>query len=242
MPRHETARFKLSHGWLRGEDWWGDPVSDNFVVTDMLLHPCVKSMTVATPPVLNALGDTYIVPLGGQDAFAGQDGKLAMLVAGSDGERWIFLTPTRGVRVRCNNPDEWFWFKGDEWVTEDWNPDPPLPIGSRYDVSVSVTFEAAPGENLVNFPLPETMTLPAGAVASVGRATDYPQGPLIMSIRRNGAEVGTVSWIAASVTPTFNVAADRIFAAGDMVSLVMPATVPPNFKNYGITLRFLLDR
>lgn len=239
MPRHETVRFKLSQGWLRGEDWWGDPVSQNFILTDMLLHPNVKSMTTAIPPVLNALGDMYIVPLGGEGEFAGRDGNLAIL---TEGNVWFFLKPERGVRVRCENPDAWFWYKGDEWVSENWTPEPPLPIGSRYDVSVSVTFEAVPGENLANFPLPEKMTLAANAPDSVGRATDYPLGTIIMSIRRNGAEVGTITWVENSLTPTFNVASDRLFAAGDMLSVVMPVTVPNNFKNYGITLRFLLDR
>lgn len=237
MPRQETSRFKLSHGWLRGEDWWGDPVSLNFVLNDMLLHPCVKSMTELQPPQANTIGDMYVVPLGGTGSFAGHEGALAVLTP----EGWVFCTPTRGVRLRCDNPDAWYWWNGTDWVTEDWVPDGPAKIGTRYDINISVGFEALPGDYLCSVYLPEAMTLPAGAPDSGGRSADWPPGTIVMSIRRNGSEVGTIAFAPDSVTAVVTVEADRLFGAGDLVSVVMPDALPDGFENYGITLRFLLN-
>lgn len=238
MSRHETGRFKLSEGWNRGEDWWGDWVSRNFSVSDLLLHPHVKSMSEVQPPQLNALGDTYIVPAGGEGPFKGQDGKLAMLSRTG----WLFLEPVRGVRVRCDNPDDWFWFNGDAWVGEDWKPDAPAPLGTRYDVIISVTFEAQPGDKLCCVYIPQPMVLPSGTPNSGGRSADWPPGTIILPIRRNGAEVGQITFTPSSLSAEITVDGDKQFGEGDLLEVVLPPTVPDGFQNYGITLRFLINQ
>ena len=159
MPRKEASRFKLSYGWIRAEDWWGDPVSQNFVLIDMLLHPYVLSMTQSVPPLNGVLiGDMYIVAGNAGGAWTGKEDHLAVY----NGTEWVFAQPTRGVRVRLDNPAGWYWFNGLEWIDESQNSGTsPVPSGSKYDVALSVTFEAAPGEVVGVFTMPEAMTLPA---------------------------------------------------------------------------------
>lgn len=237
MPKQLTYRYRFAEGWLRGEDWWGDPVSGNFKMLDMLAGPAVKSMTEIQPPLDVAVGDMYVVPTGGAAEFAGHDTQLAMFT--DDG--WLFVVPKRGLRVRCDNPDDWFWFKGDTWVGEDWLPgDMPL-LGTRYDVVISVGFPALPGDTLAAIYIPEVMTLPKDTPQSGGRCTNWPTSEVIMNINRNNALVGTITFTPGALTAAISVADNQIFAAGDLLTVVMPNAVPEDFMNYGITLRMLLD-
>lgn len=243
MPRQETGRYKLSYGWLRGEDYWGDPVSLNFVLNDMLHHPCVKSMTQTTPPSAPAIGDMYVVPVGGIGVFKDQDNHLAIWTKNDKGSQWVFCLPTRGVRLRCDNPDGWYWWDGVAWRTEDYVPaGGPAPLGSRYDINISVGFEALPNDRLCAVYLPQSMVLRKDAPDSGGRSESWPPGTIIMTICRNGAPVGTVTFVGTSQTATVQVADDVLFAKGDLVTVVMPETVMAGFMNYGVTLRFILTQ
>lgn len=238
MPRQETSRLKLSHGWLRGEDWWGDPVSDNFVTIDMLLNPYVLSMTEPNPPGAVAVGDMYIVPVGGADDWAGHDGDLSV----RSPDEWIFATPTKGVRARLNDPAGWIWFNGEVWIPEDQDTDVAPPVlGTRYDIALSVGYEVEPLEMLLAFTVPEAMTLPNAAAGSVGRAMSSPLGIMRLAIKRNGVDVGTISFIPATVRAEFTVIGDKVFAKGDLLSIHVPESPPAGFQNYSATLRLLLN-
>lgn len=244
MPRHESVRHKLSHGWLRGEDYWGDPVSDNFTKIDMLMHPCVKSMTETTPPVNGlTIGDMYLVPVDAILAWEGHENDLAVFVDSGSESGWIFCKPQRGVRVRLDNPDSWMWFNGEGWYDESQNGiDAPAPQGTRYDVTVSVSYEAEPGEVLLVMPMPEAMTLPTGAVGSVGRSMGAPIGILRLVLKRNGSEIGTIVFAPNSVVAQFNVVGNKVFAAGDLLTLHMSETPPSGFQNYAVTMRLHLQQ
>jgi Protein of unknown function (DUF2793) len=238
MPRHETSRLKLSYGWLRGEDWWGDPVSDNFVLIDMLLNPVILSMTEIEPPQNGiTVGDMFIVAAGAIGAWKDHDGELALRAA----DRWIFAVPTEGVRARLKNPAGWIWFNGETWLGEDKNgEDDPAPLGTRYDIAVSVGYEAEPLEILLVYTMPEAMVLPDGAVGSIGRSVTSPLGILRLAIARNGSPIGTITFTLNSVQATFTVVGDKAFAKGDLLTIQMPETPPDGFENYSATLRFLL--
>jgi len=240
MPRKESSRYKLSHGWLRGEDWWGDPVSDNFVLIDMLLHPFIISMTETVPP-LNGLtvGDMYLVPEEAEGAWLDHDGDLAVY----NGTAWLFCKPTRGVRARLQNPSMWIWFNGLFWLDESQDGEtPPALQGTRYDIAVAVTFEAEPEEVLLVFAVPEAMTLPSGGAGSRARALAAPNGICRLVIRRNGAEIGTILYTATSVKGEFTVNGDKAFAAGDLLSVHMPVNAPAGFQNFAATIRLLLQK
>jgi hypothetical protein len=240
MPRHESSRLKLSYGWLRGEDWWGDPVSTNFVRIDMLLNPVIISMSEGAPPQTTfTVGDMYIVADGAYGDWATHDGDLAVM--SPDG--WIFATPTEGVRARLKNPESWIWFNGDEWVDESQNSGTdPVPLGSRYDVAVSVSFEPEPEEYLALLAVPESMTLPANAPESTARCVVPPLGIVRFEIRRNSTIVGYVTFTPLSVVGTVDVTTNVVYAAGDLFAIRVPDNPPAGFENYAATIRMLLNR
>ena len=240
MPRQESSRYKLSHGWLRGEDWWGDPVSDNFLLIDMLLHPYIISMTEAVPP-LNGLvvGDMYLVPEAAEGAWLDHDNELAVY----NGTAWVFCKPTRGVRARLANPSSWVWFNGEFWLDESQDGEtPPAAQGTRYDIALAVTFEPEPEEVLLVFTVPEAMTLPDGGAGSRARCLAAPNGILRLLVKRNGVEIGTILFTANSVKGEFSVIGNKTFAAGDLLSIHMPTNAPAGFQNYSATIRLLLQK
>ena len=239
MPRHETSRLKLSYGWLRGEDWWGDPVSDNFVKLDMLLQPYVLSMTATTPPEAVSVGDMYIVPAGATGAWGGKDNDLAILTE----KGWLFASPTRGVRARLHSPGGWIWWTGTTWRDEGASDEyQPALLGTRYDVNVFVGYEAEPREVILAFTVPEPMTWPNGAMGSIGRAIAAPASIHRLVVRRNGVDVGTITYTPGSVTATFAVVNDKPFAMGDLLTVHLPDEPARGFSNYSATLRLLLPQ
>lgn len=240
MPRQESARLKLSHGWLRGEDWWGDPVSQNFVLIDMLVNPAVISMSEGAPPQTgNQVGDMYIVASGGYGPWVAHDGDLTVLSP----KGWIFATPTEGVRARLKNPAGWIWFNGDVWLDEGTDSETaPVPQGSRYDVAISVSFEAEPLEYLALVALPEPMTLPAGAPESVARCVTPPSVLVRFEIYRNDAVVGRITFTPLSVKGTVDVTVNVVYAKGDLFAVRVPENPPIGFENYAATVRMLLKQ
>jgi hypothetical protein len=240
MARHESARYKLSYGWLRGEDWWGDPVSDNFVRTDLLLHPWVKELNATVPPEANAIAAMYIIGAGAIGAWAGHANELAVYTE----KGWIFCKPTKGVRVGCEAPAGWFWWNELEWTSEaNVDPNPPPLQGTRYDVVLWVGFEAEPNETVGGIPLPEDMTLPnGGGGVCVGRCETAPTAPVHIAVMRNYVDqIGTISFIPGSVEAGFTIIGDKPFAKGQALSFKMPSELPDYFRNYGATLRLILN-
>jgi len=69
-------------------------VNEALARVDALTHLTLVSVYTATPPATVIDGDLYAVPPGGVNAWAGQDGKLAIAVNGG----WVFVAPHRGWR------------------------------------------------------------------------------------------------------------------------------------------------
>jgi hypothetical protein len=70
-------------------------VNEALARIDALTHLTLVSSSLTTPPTAAMEGDLYAVPPGGVNAWAGQDGKLAIAVNGG----WVFVPPRRGWRA-----------------------------------------------------------------------------------------------------------------------------------------------
>lgn len=236
MPRKDTPRFKLAYGWDRGEDWWGDPTSENRVMTDALLHPAPISNTLMEPPADAIDGDQYIVPVGATGAWEGQDNKLAMLVEGS----WVFVAPVYGLRVRVRSVGMFLWWDGEKWEPEPLSPIPSVEQGKAYDIAISVGYAPDPGEMLLILPIVQSMALPEGGAGSMATAAAPPIQDVRLEIRRNGVEVGGIIFRRSTFGGEFDIPGNVVFGPGDRLQVMCPLTLPANFQGFGAVLRLVL--
>ena len=86
-------------------------VNEGFAILDGLACLTLKSIVTTTPPGGATDGDTYHVPPGGVNAWAGQDGKLAVFANGG----WLFVVPRTGWRGWIEDAGSEAIFDGVGW-------------------------------------------------------------------------------------------------------------------------------
>lgn len=88
-------------------------VNDALAIADAGLQLRLSSRTTATPPDPVPEGSAWAVPAGAVNAWAGQDGKVAI---GANGG-WLFVTPARGWRAFVVDESEMALHDGAAWRT-----------------------------------------------------------------------------------------------------------------------------
>lgn len=234
MPRQLAPRQLISYGWLRGEDFWGDPMSDNMVYTDAMLHPAPESMTQPVPPLYPTPGVQYIVPHDAQFEWAGHVNELTMYIQ----DRWVFFKPIVGVRALVKDYT-FVWFDGEQWVAEPGSAVAPSQA-RNYDVSVSVGYAPVPNETLLVLPVVQPLRLEPGAPLSLATCVTPPTRVANMEMFRNGSLIGVVSFSPTTFAGAFLVPSPVTFGIGDRLTVVTSSGIPDNFGNFGMVLRMAL--
>lgn len=241
MAKKTAPTQGLSYGWVRGEDFWGGPVNEDLLFIDAMIQPVVQSLSFATPPADATAGMCYLVAANAAGAWAGQSGKLAVLVEGS----WAFYEPKRGWRVRIESLDGFFWFDGTSWLNEDTGEDPvnpgpdPTVKPTAYDISVTVSDAMYDDEAIVHLPLLDALMLPANMQKSALDMLSASQVYAQMRVQRNGQNVGTITVQAGAYTAQFTTVGGNAiqFAAGDRLTIRAPVQAVAAFKNFGFIIR-----
>lgn len=236
MPRESSVRLDVGYGWLRGEDWWGDHMSDNMVKMDALLHPNAKSMTNTMPPIDAIPGDQYIIAPDAAGIWAGLDNAVATRYP----DRWRYVKAFKGLRVFVEDLETFCWFNGTSWQSEKDPAGGVDPDGKAYDILCSVGYPPFPEEVLLVVPIPETMTLPKGAAGSIGTSVSVPRNGAQLFIQRNGTVVGRALFPSSDFTASITVDNDVTFARGDRLTIHMGTEVPDSFETFGLLLRMIL--
>lgn len=78
---------------------------------DMAAAARAETMALATPPASPAEGDAHVVPAGAGDAWAGEDGNVAIYLNGG----WEFVTPWAGWRLWVESESGVAVFDGVAW-------------------------------------------------------------------------------------------------------------------------------
>lgn len=78
---------------------------------DTLVHPVVKSRTIATPPGSPAEGDAYLVAASPTGDWSGKAGKLAVFVDGG----WLFHSPLDGWLLYVEDDDQFVQRQAGLW-------------------------------------------------------------------------------------------------------------------------------
>lgn len=111
-----------------------------------------------------------------------------------------------------------------------------IALANTYDVGVFVQDVAAAGETVLRFVAPRAFTLPASLTGSRASAATAATGEAVFSLKKAGVEFGTATFAASGTTATFAAASETSFAAGDVLTIVAPASADATLADISIVL------
>lgn len=242
MPKKIAPSQGLPYGWIRGEDYWGGPMSESQIFLDSMTWPVIRSLTYSAPPSDAVDGSKYVVAANPTGLWAGHEGALAVLVEGT----WVFYPPKLGWRAYAESYNRFIWYNGTTWVAEDSgddpvNPDPDPTVKPKwYDLAVTVSDSLLADEPFVHVPILDPAYLPANLAGSQldmanGASGYYAQ----FRIQRNGSNVGVMTIEQGAYGATFSTAGGNpvSFAKGDRLTVRGPQTAVNGLKNFGFVIR-----
>jgi hypothetical protein len=104
------------------------------------------------------------------------------------------------------------------------------------DISIFVAGKPTNAEEISRLVMVDALTLPAGLTGSRGAAGVAATGACTFSLRKNGTQFGTASFAAAGTIPTFAAASATSFVAGDVLTIIGPATADATLADIALTL------
>jgi len=81
-----------------------------------------------------------------------------------------------------------------------------------------------------------SVTFPSGLTGSNGKAKTAATAQTDIDIKKNGSSVGTIRFAASGTVPTFIMASQTTFAAGDYMEWIAPATPDATLADISVTL------
>jgi hypothetical protein len=105
-----------------------------------------------------------------------------------------------------------------------------------YDVGGCYTGAPTASLVLLRYPFPRQAIFPASLTNSQGVASVAATAQTDFDLKKNGSSVGTMRFAAAGTVATFIMASQTTFAAGDVLTVVAPATPDATLANIGFAL------
>lgn len=208
------------------------PVNSAIRKLEAIVSKRVLDKDLSTPPGSPAEGDRYIVGPSPTGDWAGRADQIAYYSGG-----WSFIQPETGWTVSVvdeaaeyvysfGSPSGWALVSGSSGT----NP---------YIVALYAGSAPTAGEVLVAHRAPVAFTLPASLTDSQARAGTPATSASVFSIRKNGTEVGTITFGSGSPQDvgTFSFASLTSFAIGDELSIVAPAVADSTIAGIAISLK-----
>lgn len=81
------------------------------------------------------------------------------------------------------------------------------------------------------------MVLKSGAPGSRAGCATAPTAQAVLTLKKNGNSIGTVTINAAATTGSFSVSGDKRFYAGDILTIEAPASQDATLQDISITLK-----
>lgn len=211
----------ISGFYTDGSNGWADTLSPDLRMLSALVQPRAKSRVTALPGTPTA-GDIYIVPSGA----ASNPNEIAIW----DNSTWVYFVPTEGYTMYVIDEDRFVTFLGTSWVE----------AYMLYDIGFFLADVMTDLELVAKFIAVRKFTIPAGAPGSKANAEVASTGDVSMSLKKNGTEFGTVRF-NISATGAFSAASATSFAAGDILTVVAPATADATLADVALTLKGVLS-
>lgn len=105
-----------------------------------------------------------------------------------------------------------------------------------YDFILSAQGKPDAAERLFLHVAAAPFMFPAGLAGSRAIAITAPAGDAVFSLRKNGAEFGTLTFPAGQGAGSFAAAAATTFAAGDRLEVLAPASQDASLSDLALTL------
>lgn len=139
-------------------------------------------------------------------------------------------TAARGVLIWSTTTGSLLQWSGTAWLS--------LAAGLPYDAHAYVSGAPENGEVLIRVPLARAVTFSANFAGSYANAETAATASTVLIIRRNGTQIGTVTFASAGTSGTFasTGGATQSFSAGDVFSVEGPATADATLAGIGFAL------
>lgn len=228
---------------------------------DVLVQATIKDKDLATPPGSPADGDTYIVAGSPTGAWVGH----AKHIAYYQSSAWAFHVPAEGWLVFIQDENAFYFYDGAAWVIQALpglptfltltdTPDSYSGQGEKivrvntaanalefvdapYDIGFFFPGKPTNSEVLLRLPFVRDVDFPASLTGSQLKAGIAATASTVISLQKNAVEFGTVTVAISGTTGTFAAASPTSFAAGDILTVVAPATADATLASIGITLK-----
>jgi hypothetical protein len=125
------------------------------------------------------------------------------------------------------------------FIYGDLSPTPTVPLSvNNYDIAIFLPGVPDSSEEIMRFVLPRDVLFEddfAGSQANAGVAAT---GSTVLNVQVDGVTVGTITFAAAGTTGTFATSAGELtVSAGEVLSIVAPATADATLADISITLK-----
>jgi hypothetical protein len=121
-----------------------------------------------------------------------------------------------------------------------WNTDGAGNDSASYNASVDVGVSwdgvGVNSQHLIYLKMNRAITFPASATNSHASAAVAATGSTTFTYKKAGSSFATVVFSASGTTGAFTQASDAVFASGDLLELVGPATADATLATFGFNL------
>ncbi|PBB21131.1 DUF2793 domain-containing protein [Mesorhizobium sp. WSM4313] len=109
-------------------------------------------------------------------------------------------------------------------------------ISTPYDVMMFCPGVTANSAVMTRIVVPRAVTFPSGLSGSYASATVAATAATTLTIKQNGASIGTINFALGATTATFTFASPVTTSAGDVITVTNQATADATLANISITL------
>lgn len=111
-----------------------------------------------------------------------------------------------------------------------------LENGDVYDVASFDTDRPGSGETIVRWQAPRATMFLSGLTDSIASAQVAALAIAVFSLRKNGAQIGTLTFAAGSASGVFAAPSDTTFSRGDILTVIAPNPRDDNLSGTAATL------